>query len=445
MSTRSFQCPNCGASLDVQEGQGLVVACPYCSTSVIAPQEARDEAPAALSERSARIGELGRLIRAGQKFQAVLLLREIFAGTTLQEAKQAVEHLSDGSAVRIGGMTLQIAAPPPDAESSKPPRSGSGLACVGLVIFALIVTAAIVAGVLGTLRSSGVILSDRDSSSGPGVLFPTPTPTPISFAGIALVFGGEGVGPGLFTDARHIGVDGAGNIYVAEHSEGRIQVFDPEGEFVTLWTVDNETPIVSLAVDRQGTVYLIHHSQLFRHDGATGQLLGQVMYEDGHGFDDVAVAADGGLVTSWQRFEDDIVRFDARGNAILVIPAAISGQTGSAELDTQVAVDGLGNIYALGTFTEAVFRFAPGGQFVNRFGGPGNEPGQFRAARAIAVDGQGRVYVGDSKGVQVFDADGRYIDLIEVDGPVFGLAFSDQNELFVVARHQVIKYVIHEP
>jgi hypothetical protein len=209
--------------------------------------------------------------------------------------------------------------------------------------------------------------------------------------------------------------------------------------------IGDESPLTGLAVDRQGTVYVAHGTELFAYEGGTGELLGQIQYADGWGFEDVATTADGGLVTSWYMNRDDIVRFDAQGNAVLTIQSAISEQSGDSELDTRVAADGLGNIYALGTFNNAVFKFTPEGKFVNRFGGGGDEPGQFRAPFSIAVDGQGRVYVGDFKGIQVFDGDGRYLDLIKVDGPAFGLAFNAQNELVVAARHQVIKYVLQQP
>jgi hypothetical protein len=104
-----------------------------------------------------------------------------------------------------------------------------------------------------------------------------------------------------------------------------------------------------------------------------------------------------------------------------------------------VAADGLGNVYALGSFNEAVFKFGPDGKFINRFGGSGNEPGQLRAASAIAVDGRGRVYVSDIKGIQVFDSDGRYISFLKLQGHAFGMVFNDKNELLVAARTQVIK------
>jgi len=122
----------------------------------------------------------------------------------------------------------------------------------------------------------------------------------------------------------------------------------------------------------------------------------------------------------------------------------VSTPADRSELDTRVAVDGLGNIYALGTFSEAVFKFNPEGKFVNRFGGSGHQPGQFSAAHSIAVDGKGRIFVGDIQGIQVFDADGRFLTVIKVDGPAFGMIFNDQNELLVAARNKVVKYALKQ-
>jgi hypothetical protein len=111
----------------------------------------------------------------------------------------------------------------------------------------------------------------------------------------------------------------------------------------------------------------------------------------------------------------------------------------------RVAVDGSGYIYALGTFNTAIFKFGRDGKFINRFGGGGDQPGQLRAPLSIAVDGYGRVYVGDIKGIQVFDADGRYLNMIDVKNVPFGMVFNDKNELFVVARDHVEKYAVQAP
>jgi streptogramin lyase len=263
-------------------------------------------------------------------------------------------------------------------------------------------------------------------------------------AQVAFTFGRQGIGPGQFTDARYIGVDGAGNVYVAEHTEGsRVQVFEPAGQFVSLWTPDNtDAYVVSLDAGRQGTVYLVQQGEIDRYDGLTGEFLGKVTRPRiGGGFDDVVATPDGGFVAAGSRI---LSRYSSDAELLWSVDEPIESQTGDSELSPHVAVDGLGHIYVLGSFHNAVFKFSPEGKFLDQFGGDGDGPGQFRAPDSIAVDGQGRVYVGDIKGVQVFDSSGRYIGLIEVDGVPFGLAFNDDDELFVAAREQVIKYVLDE-
>ena len=311
---------------------------------------------------------------------------------------------------------------------------------VALPFLVLIVGGLVAVGVLAPAVSS----VSRTVKEVPKPAIPN-TPAkekPNSFANVLLEFGKEGIGPGMFTDARSIAVDGAGRMYVGEYSGGRIQVFDPDGKFVTQWSIgDRKTTLRGLAADRKGTVYVAHGGAIERYQGETGEKLGRLAYERS-GFDDVTATADGGLVTAWHSNRDDIVVFDSNGKLVRTIPEAISSASGDAELSMRVAVDGSGQIFALGRFNDAVFKFARDGKFINRFGSGGDQPGQLRAPYSIAVDGYGRVYVGDMKGIQVFDANGRYLSLIDVKNIAFGMVFNDKNELFVVARDHVAKYSV---
>ena len=307
-------------------------------------------------------------------------------------------------------------------------------------VFGIVVgIVALVVG-LGPLFRTAANRNTSPSNSGPTNTRTTPGeegPVKVLFK-----FGSEGIGPGMFTDARSIAVDGSGNIYVGEYSGGRIQVFDASGKFITQWTAETDTPLRGMAADRKGTVYVVQRGKVTRYEGTTGKKLGELEYSDRSGFDDVAAAADGGVVCAWTSNGDDIVRFDSGGQVVRTISKAISSASGRSELNTRVAIDGSGNVYALGTFNSAVFKFGPDGKFVNRFGGTGEQPGQFRAPYAIAVDGKGKVYVSDIKGVQIFDGDGRYLKVFKVQGHAAGLVFNDKNELFIVARTQVFKMSI---
>lgn len=320
-----------------------------------------------------------------------------------------------------------------------------------MVLIPLLIVVLVVGGVLaGVFGALAPLMRSTNRATTPGVA-PGGAPSGSrsgdpanAFAREVLKFGSEGIGPGMMTDARSIGVDGNGNIYVGEYLGGRVQVFDANGTFVTQWMVDRKMPLRGMAVDRKGTVYIVQRGTITRYEGQTGNPLGELKPESA-GFDDVGATPDGGLIAaSYRSGSDNIVRFNSSGNATLTIPKAISTIADRAELDTRVAVDGLGNIYALGRFAEAVFKFSPEGKFLNRFGGAGNEAGQLRAAHTIAVDGKGRVFVSDIKGIQVFDSDGRYLTVFKTGGSAFGMVFNDKNELVVAARNKVVKLALNQ-
>ena len=342
----------------------------------------------------------------------------------------------------------------PDELAGQPARvvriqfgSGSGKAPKWLWVLLVIPIIGVIIVVLGVL---GVLAPTIYSVSRAPEQPRTPTrpnvPTKESrntFAPVSLTFGSEGIGPGMFNDGRSIGVDGAGRIYVGEYTGGRIQVFDPAGTFVSQWSIgDRKTLLRGMAVDRKGTVYAVHDGTISRYSGETGEKIGD---SERANYDDVTAAADGGLVAAAHGGRDDIVVLDSSGKVVRTIPAAISSASGDSELSMRVAVDGSGTIYALGRFNEGVFKFGRDGKFINRFGGKGDQPGQLRAAYSIAVDGYGRVYVGDIKGIQVFDTDGRYLALIDLKGAALGMVFNDKNELFVIARDHMNKHTVPAP
>ena len=137
-----------------------------------------------------------------------------------------------------------------------------------------------------------------------------------------------------------------------------------------------------------------------------------------------------------------VVRFDARGQVSLTFETPAR--------NARAAIDGLGNVYVFGGFSErgkssvAVFKFDPSGTFLNRFGSSGDEPGQLHAPHNIVVDGRGRVYVSDINGLQVFDADGRFLERLNAGRTLFGMVFNDRDDLFVVDRNvnRVMKIVL---
>ncbi|MES1262931.1 MAG: SMP-30/gluconolactonase/LRE family protein, partial [Peristeroidobacter soli] len=70
-----------------------------------------------------------------------------------------------------------------------------------------------------------------------------------------------------------------------------------------------------------------------------------------------------------------------------------------------------------------------------------SETGPTSGADGLAVDASGRLYVATSAGVEVFDARGKALGVIELPRPPQNLAFagSDRKSLYVVGRGAVWK------
>lgn len=291
----------------------------------------------------------------------------------------------------------------------------------------------------------------------------TPSPTPDPGYTVALTFGGEGTGEGLFQDEQRVAVGSDGNIYVADETF-RVQKFDPSGKFVSLWLIPTESKWYRkikrgprrLLADRVGRVYAVVGGVVLRYDGASGELLG-AFDTPGYALDAV-LEPDGGLlvVTSDGR-SDDLVKLDPMGRTVKRVNRFVTSVADKAlEVEAiKLGVDGVGNVFALyglggvyGTFYYdsedlAVYRYTPDGRYVSKFGSGGNEPGQFTMPAGIALDNQSRIFVNESGDmIRIFAPDGRYLDSIK--GPVWAnsIAFDSANNLYLAGSHKVFKLLL---
>lgn len=475
----TFNCPNCGAPLDYK-GNDPIIRCPYCSTSVVVPDNLRAKPSfssqpsnftlsgmgdmGALIQQARRIKDVKDLAQSGRVEEAVRLYEQI-TNASDEDALAAVQALSQGRAITLSNFSAaDVAARVQQQQYGTPVQMGTtpiivtaprsrAMGCVmgcfvtGLVLTILVsVLVPLLGGMLPLMIQSGD-MPDALKTALPEIITQVPAviPTVHSFAREDLSFGGEGTGPGLFTDPRSIAVDPrSGRIYVADYQGGRVQSFDSEGKFITQWRVgDKNTIIRGMTADRKGNVFIVATSAIYRYSGESGEELDQIKADSTvtYHYDDIAVSADGSLYAVGGG--ETIVQMDTTGKVLSTIPEAISSITDDSELNSRIAVDGEGNIFLLGTFNDAIFKFGPNGKYLNKFGTDGDKPGQFRAPYAIAVDGQGHVYVSDIKGIQVFDNEGQYIDVIDVQGACFGMVFDDEGRLYITTNlNKILRFTI---
>lgn len=461
---KTFHCPNCHASLEHNTNE-QTVTCPYCNTTVIVPEDLRAKSADRgssfdmYSDNSmAVLLEVTKLARSGQIDDAVWLYQEAFDASEM-EARRVVAQMQGGQVVQIGTQIDYGGV-----------ATTAGRSCGGVIVSVIILF--VVLGVAGflflttTAQSTAEylpeVITEIVSSSGetgavpddvmqtveaiaPEVegLLSTPEST---FAGIVMSFGEEGIGPGRFNDTRFIGSDAQGFIYAGDWEDGRIQVFDSEGTFVTTWNAEVET-IQEMAVSRQGVVYIVRARNLYAYEGQTGELLYQLALEDN--VSAIYANIDGGFSIYYGSIiEDHYVRYDAQGNETERFTRIISEYDDDfvPHVD-KIALDGAGNIYFM--TREAILKFGSEGNFINRFGSDGNAEDQFRSPNGFAIDGRGRVYVADFNSFKVFDSDGRFVASFPYPQPgavFFNIVVTDDDKLIGMDRNgnQVVIYEIKE-
>ncbi len=188
---------------------------------------------------------------------------------------------------------------------------------------------------------------------------------------------------------RGLDADSEGQIYVTGDEEHPVMMLNRKGEFLGSWGK-------YLLMGAHGL--RIRNDEMWVSDTVTHQV---------HKF-----ALDGTLIRS----------FGIRGEA--------SGAPGYFDRPTDFAFGPNGDIYVSdGYGNTRVVCYSPDGRIKRIWGEKGDGPSQFDLVHAIAIDGEGRVYVGDRNNdrVQIFDLDGNYITQWDHIGKPYGLyTFADK-------------------
>jgi DNA-binding beta-propeller fold protein YncE len=173
--------------------------------------------------------------------------------------------------------------------------------------------------------------------------------------------GGHGKGKGQFENPHGIAVDSAGNIFVADTGNGRIQKFSPSGTFVANIVTSDPNGI---AIDRAGNIYV---TEIGSKHGV--QKLGP----------------DGTFVAEWA-----------------------PGLYGPR----RIAIGPDDSIYVVDQGNTRIVKFSPGGQVLATLGSDGSGDGEFKDHTSVAVDPRtNKVYVADpiNRRIEVFDSAGRFL------------------------------------
>lgn len=207
-----------------------------------------------------------------------------------------------------------------------------------------------------------------------------------------------------------------------EPGAGMAVAVDPEGD---VWYYNRGShPVIEFAPDGSVKQAWKENPELSNHAGSA------------HG---MTIGSDGGV---WLvgRETATIQKFSPEGRKLVVI-GGFSGRIGDNDAPyafnrpAGVAEDGSGNIYvADGYRNTRVVKYGPEGDYIQHWGGPGSAEEQFSLVHGVAAGPGDLIYVADrgNNRIQVFDADGKFLNLWEGFGTPWALTYdADSDSIWV--------------
>jgi DNA-binding beta-propeller fold protein YncE len=223
--------------------------------------------------------------------------------------------------------------------------------------------------------------------------------------------------------------DDGNRVYVADHAQNAIFVFDLAKRSVHRLGVEPIGRPVGLALDGEERVWVVEQVRrgvgLFARDGRRLAFMGHPTLERpvGLALDRARrrlYVADAGTL---QSAEHTVKIFDWDGRLVGAIGRDKGDGPGQFLFPTYVAVDANGRVYVSDTLNARVQVFDPDGRYVATIGERGTAWGMFDTPKGVALDGFGNVYVVDSgwSNVQIFNQRRQVLLFFGGRGPLPGL------------------------
>ncbi|HLG95501.1 MAG TPA: peptidyl-alpha-hydroxyglycine alpha-amidating lyase family protein [Bryobacteraceae bacterium] len=203
--------------------------------------------------------------------------------------------------------------------------------------------------------------------------------------------------------------------------------------------------VISVDGDSAGNVWVFHRGEppLLKFD-SYGKLLasfGQNMFVQPHG---LFIDADGNIWVTDGRSKDgkgeEVFKFSPDGRVLLTLgEAGVSGDgPNTFNSPSDVAIAANGDIFVAdghgGNTNARIVKFSKDGKFIKSWGKKGSAHGEFNIPHTIAIDSQGRVFVGDrgNNRIQIFDQDGNFLDEWKQFGRPSGIFIAKDDTMYVV-------------
>lgn len=236
-------------------------------------------------------------------------------------------------------------------------------------------------------------------------------------------WGTSGSANGQFITPRGMATDAAGNVYVADAGNTRVQKFDNNGNFQLKFGISGDVPggfvtNSGVAVAAGGDIYvsdeftqrisIFNSSGIFQSTFSAGAFPTTAT--------GVALDSIGNVYVS-DSGNQRIRKFTATGT---IITSWGSGGTGDGQFSSPqgLAIDSSDNVYVADTGNNRIQKFTSGGTFITKWGTVGSGNGQFMGPFGVSVDASGTVYVADTSNnrIQTFSGTGTFIEAFGVAG-----------------------------
>jgi len=230
-----------------------------------------------------------------------------------------------------------------------------------------------------------------------------------------------------------VAVLGLGALAVAETSDLGYRV---DADWPSLPPGTHFAEVSAAAVDKAGNVYVFHRGEqpirLFSPEGKLLRSFGKGLFTNAHG---LRIDPDGNL---WAADSGShiVIKLSPQGRVLLVLGRRNQPALARERFDrpTDVAFAANGDIYvADGYGNSRVVKYSKDGDYLLEWGKRGVGESEFNIPHAIITDPAGRVYVADRENfrIQIFDADGKFIEQWTHVGSPFGLDRTSDDSLFM--------------
>lgn len=216
----------------------------------------------------------------------------------------------------------------------------------------------------------------------------------------ATKWGSTGTGDGQFAQPTGVATDSAGNVFVTDNGNNRIQKFDSSGNYLSQigpgygdGALDGP---FGVAIDSFDNIY-VSNAGFSGHAIKKFDANGHYMVQWGNGvfgqYVKLAVSSDDEIYVS-DESNNRVQKFNTDGTLLAQWGSAGTGD-GQFDRPLGIGVDPAGNVYVSDTGNARIQKFDSTGTFVTKWGSAGLGESQFASARDLFVDQTGSVYVFD--------------------------------------------------